>query len=114
MSFSVTPSVLSFSYLIATVLFIFSLHWMNDPKTARRAVLAGSAAMTIAVLSTWGQAIVVHHLWIVIAIIAGFRGRCAALDGPDDRSAPADSAVARVRRRRRRTGGDGEVLSLAG
>ena len=72
MSFSVTPSVLSFSYLIATVLFIFSLHWMNDPKTARRAVLAGSAAMTIAVLSTWGQEIVVHHLWIVLAIIAGF------------------------------------------
>ena len=72
MSFSVTPSVLSFSYLVATVLFIFSLHWMNDPKTARRAVLAGSMAMTIAVLSTWGQAIVVHHLWIVLAIIAGF------------------------------------------
>tara|TARA_B100001123_G_scaffold13911_2_gene15886 strand:- start:93 stop:1514 length:1422 start_codon:yes stop_codon:yes gene_type:complete len=72
MSFSVTPSILSFSYLVATVLFIFSLHWMNDPKTARRAVMAGTLAMTIAVLSTWGQEIVVHHLWIVIAIIAGF------------------------------------------
>ena len=72
MSFSVTPSVLSFSYLIATVLFIFSLHWMNDPKTARRGVMAGVAAMTIAVLATWGQPIVVHHLWIVLAIIAGF------------------------------------------
>ena len=72
MSFSVTPSLLSFSYLVATVLFVFSLHWMNNPKTARRAVFAGSAAMAIAVLSTWGQAIVVHHLWIVLAIIAGF------------------------------------------
>jgi NAD/NADP transhydrogenase beta subunit len=34
------------AYLLATVLFVFALHWMNTPKTARRAVWAprGSSA----------------------------------------------------------------------
>jgi len=60
------------AYLVATGLFVFSLHWMNSPKTARRAVLAGVAAMTLAVLATWFQPGVVHHLWIIAAIAAGF------------------------------------------
>jgi len=33
-------------------MFIFSLHWMNDPKTARRGVIAGAVAMFVAVLAT--------------------------------------------------------------
>ncbi|MSR22323.1 MAG: NAD(P)(+) transhydrogenase (Re/Si-specific) subunit beta [Gemmatimonadetes bacterium] len=65
-------SIVQFSYLVATALFVFSLHWMNDPKTARKGVRAGVVAMTIAVLATWGQPIIVHHLWIVLAIAAGF------------------------------------------
>src|SRR5688500_2314405 len=67
-----TPGIVQFAYLIATVLFVFSLHWMNDPKTARNAVMAGVAAMTIAVLATWAQPLIVHHIWIVVAIAAGF------------------------------------------
>jgi len=59
------------AYLLATALFVFSLHWMNDPKTARRGVFAGVAAMLIAVLATWGQSIIIHHLWIVIPILVG-------------------------------------------
>jgi len=65
-------SIVQLFYLIATVLFVFSLQWMNDPKTARRAVLAGVLAMMIAVLATWAQPIVVHHGWIILAILAGF------------------------------------------
>src|SRR5918997_5723001 len=60
------------AYLIATALFIFALHWMNTPATARKAVYAGVLAMTIAILATWAQPEVVHHGWIVLAIIAGF------------------------------------------
>ena len=59
------------AYLVATALFVFSLHWMNDPKTARRGVFAGVAAMLIAVLATWGQSIIIHHLWIVVPIVIG-------------------------------------------
>ncbi|MGH8622386.1 MAG: NAD(P)(+) transhydrogenase (Re/Si-specific) subunit beta, partial [Burkholderiales bacterium] len=67
-----TNAVGQLAAIVATVLFIFSLYWMNDPKTARRAVLAGVAAMMIAVLATWIQPEIVHHGWIVLAIIAGF------------------------------------------
>jgi NAD(P) transhydrogenase subunit beta len=66
------PSIVQLCYLIAAALFVFSLHWMNDPKTARKAVYAGVAAMTLAVAATWIQPVVVHHGWIIIAIVAGF------------------------------------------
>ena len=61
------------SYVAAAALFIFSLHWMNDPKSARRGVCSGVTAMVIAIVATWAQpAIIVHHAWIVCAIAAGF------------------------------------------
>ena len=40
------------AYLVASALFILSLHWMNDPRTARRGVLAGVVAMALAILGT--------------------------------------------------------------
>jgi len=61
-----------FAYIVATSLFIFALHWMNTPATARRGVFAGAAATAIAVLVTWAQPAIVHHAWIVGAIAAGF------------------------------------------
>jgi NAD(P) transhydrogenase subunit beta len=66
------PNLVQFSYLVATLLFIFALHWMNDPKTARNGVRAGVAAMFIAIAATWAQPVVVNHGWIIVAIIAGF------------------------------------------
>jgi NAD(P) transhydrogenase subunit beta len=67
-----THAMLQASFIIATALFIFALHWMNDPKTARQGVYAGVAGMTVAVLATWAQPFIIHHGWIIIAIIAGF------------------------------------------
>ena len=32
-----------FGYLVASALFIFALHWMNTPATARKGVYAGGA-----------------------------------------------------------------------
>ena len=60
------------SAVLATALFIFALYWMNDPKTARRGVIAGVTGMTVAVVATWIQPEIVHHGWIVLAILAGF------------------------------------------
>ena len=60
------------SAVLATALFIFALYWMNDPKTARRGVIAGVVGMTVAVAATWIQPEIVHHGWIVLAIAAGF------------------------------------------
>jgi len=64
--------IIQLAYLIATALFIFALHWMNTPATARKGVYAGVAAMTIAIVVTWAQPEVIHHVWIVLAILAGF------------------------------------------
>src|SRR5438876_6165499 len=61
-----------FAYLVASALFIFALHWMNTPATARKGVYAGVAGTAIAVLATWAEPSVIHHVWIVIAIAAGF------------------------------------------
>ena len=57
-----THAILQASYILATALFIFALHWMNDPKTARRGVYAGVAGMTVAVLATWFQPFIIHHV----------------------------------------------------
>jgi len=67
-----THSIVQFAYIVATALFVFSLYWMNSPKTARRSVFAGVAAMLLAIIATWIQPEVLHHGWIVLAIIAGF------------------------------------------
>jgi len=60
-----------FAYLVASACFIFALHWMNTPATARNGVYAGIAGTTIAILVTWAEPGVGHHLWIVLAIAAG-------------------------------------------
>src|SRR3954468_3456454 len=60
------------AYIVATGLFVFALHWMNTPATARRGVYAGVAGMVLAVAATWAQPEVIHHGWIAISIIAGF------------------------------------------
>ena len=60
------------AYIVAAALFVFSLYWMNSPKTARRSVIAGVAGMSLAVIATWVQPEVINHGWIVLAIVAGF------------------------------------------
>jgi H+-translocating NAD(P) transhydrogenase subunit beta len=68
----VSQNIAQLAAVLATALFIFSLHWMNDPRTARRGVLAGVTGMLVAVGATWVQPEIVHHDWIVLAIVAGF------------------------------------------
>ena len=60
------------AYIVASCLFILALHWMNTPATARNGVYAGVAGTAIAVLTTWADPSVIHHVWIIAAIVAGF------------------------------------------
>jgi H+-translocating NAD(P) transhydrogenase subunit beta len=60
------------AYIVASVCFIFALYWMNTPATARKGVYAGVAGTAIAVIVTWADPRVIHHAWIVLAIVAGF------------------------------------------
>src|SRR3989441_11672413 len=65
-------AVAQFAAVLATALFIFSLYWMNDPKAAGRGGVWGVTGMLVAVVATWVQPQIIHHGWIVVAIVAGF------------------------------------------
>ncbi|MCH2173943.1 NAD(P)(+) transhydrogenase (Re/Si-specific) subunit beta [Myxococcota bacterium] len=66
-----SASFVQLFYLVATALFVFSLHWMNDPKTARRGVIAGATAMGLGMAATWAQPFVNNHGWMILAVLAG-------------------------------------------
>jgi NAD(P) transhydrogenase subunit beta len=61
------------SYLVASVLFIFSLKWMNSPQSARRGVFAGVWAMVLGVGGTLlNPSVAVSSLpWIALAVMVG-------------------------------------------
>jgi H+-translocating NAD(P) transhydrogenase subunit beta len=58
-------------YLLSAVGFIFSLRWMNDPKTARQGVGAGVAAMVLAVGGTMLHHEIKSYEWILVAMVLG-------------------------------------------
>ena len=64
--------IIQIIYLVATGLFIFSLYWMKDPKTARRGVFAGVAGMVAAVLGTLAGPDIVNWVWLIVPIVLGF------------------------------------------
>ncbi len=59
------------SYLAAAALFILSLRWLSDPKTARRGVSAGVAGMVMAIVGTLLHPEIVSYTWIIVAFIVG-------------------------------------------
>jgi len=67
----VRADLIELAYLAATALFVLALHWMNDPKTARRAVAAGVAAMSLAIGGTLFSPAIVNWGWIAGAIAVG-------------------------------------------
>jgi NAD(P) transhydrogenase subunit beta len=69
----VSPQTIDVVYLVSAALFIFSLKWMSDPKTARNGVFAGVAAMALAVVGTLLRTdITVNgYIWIGVAVVLG-------------------------------------------
>jgi NAD(P) transhydrogenase subunit beta len=70
----VMSQLVQLAYLVATALFIFALYWMNDPKTARKGVYAGVAAMAIGILGTLGLLAgfeSVNWTWMAVAAVLG-------------------------------------------
>ena len=76
--------IVQLAYIVATALFIFALHWMNTPATARRGVYAGVAGMLIAVVVTWAEPAVVHHR--VGRVGAATHGLSKGFDGVEGRN----------------------------
>jgi NAD(P) transhydrogenase subunit beta len=59
------------SYLAAAALFILSLRWMSDPKTARRGVFAGVGGMALAIVGTLIDPHIHSVTWIAVAFVIG-------------------------------------------
>ena len=71
MPHSAAEHITQASYLAAAALFILSLRWMSDPKTARRGVGAGVAGMVAAIGGTLLHPEIVNYTWIIVAIVIG-------------------------------------------
>jgi len=70
-SFFGTGIAIELTYLVATVLFILSLKWMNTPATARHGVWAGELGMAVAIVGTLLNRGIVDYKWIAIGLVLG-------------------------------------------
>jgi len=59
------------SYLAAAALFVLSLRWLSNPRTARRGVVAGVSGMAAAVGGTLIDPQIVSYHWIAVAVAIG-------------------------------------------
>ena len=72
-------TVVTVSYLIAGLLFIFSLGGLSAQESARRGNLFGIAGMTIAVLATmFGPGVSAYGILLVMLAIGGAVGAALA------------------------------------
>ena len=71
MNAEITGIVVEIVYLIASVLFIFSLKWMSSPTTARHGIWAGEAGMLLAICGTLLHRGIVDFRLIAIALVLG-------------------------------------------
>ncbi len=77
--FAGSQAFIGFIYLIASILFILALKWMNAPPTARRGILAGEIGMVLAIGGTLLQLgfdgklehITIDYQWILVALAVG-------------------------------------------
>ncbi len=63
--------IISFSYLLASILFILAIRGLASPRTAPNGNLAGIAGMMIAVAATFCSPAVKEYLLILAVLIAG-------------------------------------------
>jgi H+-translocating NAD(P) transhydrogenase subunit beta len=69
--FAGSQIVIEILYLIASVLFIFSLKWMSSPTSARHGIWAGEAGMLLAICGTLLHHGIVDYRLIAIALVLG-------------------------------------------
>src|SRR5216684_1274876 len=66
-----TDTVIDITFLVATVLFIFSLKWLSSPTTARHGVWAGELGMALAVGGTLLYRGIVDYKLVAIGLVLG-------------------------------------------
>jgi NAD(P) transhydrogenase subunit beta len=63
--------IIAFSYLFASLLFIYGLKAMSHPKTARIGMNSAAAGMLIAVVGTLLDHHIIDYTWILIGLVIG-------------------------------------------
>lgn len=63
--------LIEFSYLIASILFIYGLKGLSHPRTARRGMNSAALGMLVAIVGTLLHQEIISYEWIIIGMIVG-------------------------------------------
>jgi NAD(P) transhydrogenase subunit beta len=63
--------LIEFSYLLASILFIFGLRSLSHPKTARQGMNLAAAGMLVAIVGTLLHHEIITYTWIIIGLVIG-------------------------------------------
>ena len=64
-------NLIEFTYLLASILFIFGLKGLTHPDSARKGMLFAAAGMTAAIVGTLFKPEIVEYQWIWIGLLVG-------------------------------------------
>lgn len=66
-----TDLIIAFSYLLASLLFIYGLKALSTPKTARQGMNSAALGMLIAVVGTMLHHEIISYTWIIVGLLIG-------------------------------------------
>jgi H+-translocating NAD(P) transhydrogenase subunit beta len=66
-----TNLIIAFSYLFASLLFIYGLKALSTPKTARQGMNSAAVGMLLAVVGTMLHHSIINYTWIIIGLLIG-------------------------------------------
>src|ERR1043166_4599247 len=62
---------IEFSYLLASILFIFGLKGLSHPETAKRGMQLAEIGMALAIVGTLMHFEIVSYTWIIVGLLIG-------------------------------------------
>lgn len=62
---------IEFSYLLASILFIYGLKGLSHPQTARRGMNSAAAGMLVAIIGTLLHHEIIDYTWIIVGLLVG-------------------------------------------
>jgi proton-translocating NAD(P)+ transhydrogenase subunit beta len=63
--------LIEFSYLLASILFIYGLKGMSHPKSARRGMNSAALGMLVAIVGTLLHHEIIDYTWIIVGLLIG-------------------------------------------
>ena len=63
--------LIEFSYLLASILFIYGLKGLSNPKSARRGMNSAALGMLVAIVGTLLHHDIIDYTWIIVGLLIG-------------------------------------------